>query len=183
MFPIASPLPQFFDVDGSPLSGGSVYFGTAGGNPETAPITVYWDAAGTQPAAQPIKTANGYLMRNGTPAQVYTPSDYSVTVKTRTGALAYYLARSALYSAITDAIAAINNGGVDVVGNVNSFPGIDPTGTNDSTAGLQAFLDACKGKRGYLPAGTYKISAQLTMDPAYAYHVEGAGFNLSLIHI
>ena len=70
------PFPQYFDTDGSPLDGGRLYFGQVNQNPEIAPITVYWDAAGTQPAAQPIETLNGYTYRNGTPAQVYADTDY-----------------------------------------------------------------------------------------------------------
>jgi hypothetical protein len=38
---------------------------------QTAPVTVYWDAAGTIPAAQPLRTVNGYIMRGGTPANVF----------------------------------------------------------------------------------------------------------------
>lgn len=87
MFATSSPFPIYPDLDGSPLDGGSVYFGVANQNPETNPITVYWDSAGTQPAAQPIKTLNGYASRSGTPALIYTAGDYSITVRTRSGKL------------------------------------------------------------------------------------------------
>lgn len=94
MLSIESPLPQFFDLDGSPLDAGSLYFGTAGANPETSPVTVYWDAAGTQPAAQPIKTMNGYAVRSGMPAKVYVTGDVSLTVKDKFGRLVYYSANN-----------------------------------------------------------------------------------------
>ena len=68
---IQNPISIFFDTSGAPLSGGSIYFGSVGQNPETSPITVYWDYAATQPAAQPIKTINGQPARNGMPAMVY----------------------------------------------------------------------------------------------------------------
>ena len=87
----SNPVPMFFDLDGSPLDGGSVYYGTANQNPETAPITVYWDAACTQPVAQPVKTVNGYPARQGTPANVYANSDYSLTVKNKRGSLIIYM--------------------------------------------------------------------------------------------
>ena len=85
MLATESPLPQYFDTDGKPLTGGFLYFGLVNQNPETAATSVYWDAAGTQPAAQPIGTINGYAARNGTPAIVYASGDYSLTVKNRKG--------------------------------------------------------------------------------------------------
>ena len=89
--PISQPFPQFFDLDGSPLDNGSVYFGGANDNPETAPIVAYWDAGLTLPAAQPLKTLNGYLVRNGTPATVFVGVDtYSCTVKNKSGGIVIY---------------------------------------------------------------------------------------------
>ena len=93
MIATQSPFPQYFDLSGAPLDGGLVYFGQPSQNPETAPITVYWDAAGTQPAAQPIRTLRGVPVRNGTPANVYAPeSGYSLTVKDSRGVVIAYLA-------------------------------------------------------------------------------------------
>ena len=69
---LESPFPSFNDTDGSPLNNGYVYVGSANLNPVTDPIPVYWDAALTQPAAQPIRTINGYLSRNGSPGRIYT---------------------------------------------------------------------------------------------------------------
>lgn len=91
----AQPFPLFFDKAGVPLSGGSVYFGQPNQNPETAPVAVYWDAAGTQPAPQPLKTVSGYIVRNGTPALVYINGDYSITVKSKNGALLFYIPSAA----------------------------------------------------------------------------------------
>ena len=88
MLQIASPFQQIFDTDGSPLDNGYLYIGTANANPEVSPISLWWDDAGTIPAAQPIRTQNGYIVRNGTPARVYTSqADYSLTVKNRNGVL------------------------------------------------------------------------------------------------
>lgn len=47
----------------------------------------------------------------------------------------------------------------------------------DVTVPLQAFFDACRGKKGYLPAGTYKKTAQIVMDPQYSYDIEGDGWS------
>ena len=84
---IQNQISFFADVDGSPLDNGYIYFGVANQNPETNPITVYWDSAGTQPASQPIRTLNGLPSRNGTPAMVYSPSDYSCVVRNKKRAL------------------------------------------------------------------------------------------------
>lgn len=85
------------DLDGRPLDAGYVYFGSRDENPETTPVTVYWDAAGTQPAAQPIRTSNGFMVRNGTPALVYVASDYSMTVRNRKRELVLYAPSSAKF--------------------------------------------------------------------------------------
>ena len=87
---LAPPYPIFTDKSGSPLDNGYLYFGTANLNPETNPITVYYDRGFTQPAAQPIRTSNGYVMRNGSPAIIYANSEFSVTVRDKKKALVIY---------------------------------------------------------------------------------------------
>lgn len=87
---VKQPFVQITDLDGSPLQNGNLYFGTPNLNPETNPIAVYWDAAATQPAAQPIKTSNGYPVRNGTIADLYAPNNYSLVARDRKGSLIFY---------------------------------------------------------------------------------------------
>jgi hypothetical protein len=84
-----SPFPVYLDIDGNPLSQGYVYFGVSGSNPETVPQAVYWDEALTIPAAQPLRTLNGFLVRNGTPASVYLSAVYSITVRNKNRVLLY----------------------------------------------------------------------------------------------
>lgn len=91
MTPVVSPIPQYFDLDGAPLDDGRLYFGQPSQNPETAPVVVYWDAAGTQPAAQPIRTRNGYAYRGGSPAQLFSSADFSLSIRNRQGALVAYV--------------------------------------------------------------------------------------------
>ena len=90
MTQVAAPFQQFFDLDGGPLNNGYIYIGTAGANPITSSITLYWDEDATLPAAQPLRTINGYISRAGSPAIVYTnESNYSILVRNSAQALVY----------------------------------------------------------------------------------------------
>lgn len=83
------PFPLFTDADGQPLDDAYIYIGTANQNPVSNPITVYWDAALTITAAQPIRTSGGYPVYNGSPARFYTNSDYSILLRDKNGAFIY----------------------------------------------------------------------------------------------
>lgn len=91
---IGSSFPHFKDSDGGPLDAGYLYFGQPNLNPETNPISVYWDAALTQPAAQPIRTLNGYIVRDGNIANIYVGSNYSITCKNKVGILLFSMGDS-----------------------------------------------------------------------------------------
>jgi parallel beta-helix repeat protein len=52
--------------------------------------------------------------------------------------------------------------------------GIDPTGAADSTVAIQAKLDGAANAQVYLPAGTYKVSATVTVS-AERTHLSGPG--------
>jgi hypothetical protein len=86
---IQPPYPAFAGTDGLPLENGYIWVGTVNLNPQVNPITVYWDAALTIPAAQPIRTLNGYPVYQGTPARFYVGSDYSIQVLDSKGSLVY----------------------------------------------------------------------------------------------
>lgn len=80
----------FTDKNGDPLDAGYLYFGDENQNPETNPIQVYWDYDLTQPAAQPIRTINGYPSRNGSPSTIYANGYFSVTVRNKNSELVIY---------------------------------------------------------------------------------------------
>jgi hypothetical protein len=87
---VTSPFTVFFDRSGDPLDAGYIYVGTAGINPEVSPISVYWDAALTTPAAQPIRTLAGYPSQNGSPGTIIiNQATYSIVVRDKNGALVY----------------------------------------------------------------------------------------------
>ena len=81
--------PIFTDADGQPLEDGYIFIGTANLPPFSNPIQVYWDAALTSPAAQPIRTNGGYPVNAGTPARLYVNSNYSIQVQNKNGSTIY----------------------------------------------------------------------------------------------
>lgn len=120
---IESPFTQYFDLDGSPLDAGYLYFGATGQNPQTNPITVYWDQAGTQPAAQPVRTLNGYPVRSGSPAQIYSPTDYSLDIVNKKSVLVAYSASSLLFNNFLALQTDLQNQIDDLAGEV--IPAVD----------------------------------------------------------
>jgi|688.fasta_scaffold112825_4 hypothetical protein len=86
---IQPTFPIFTGTDGLPLENGYIWVGTVNLNPQVNQITVYWDAALTIAAAQPIRTLNGYPVYQGTPARLYVNSDYSIQVLDSKGSLVY----------------------------------------------------------------------------------------------
>lgn len=169
--------PIFTDIDGQPLEAGYVWIGTANLDPQTNPINVYWDAALTILAPQPIRTLAGYPSRNGTPARLYVNSDYSIRVMNKNG--------SSVYSAPTaterysDAVVSGVNaqsvvydppfvGGVQTNAEewfskairVTDF-GADPTGAVSSVTAFNNAL--ANGGTVYVPSGTYKLDSRVEM--------------------
>ena len=83
-FTTTKPVGQFTDINGKPLDG-QVFFGQPNLDPIANPITVYWDAAGTQPVTQPVVTVGGYPMNGNTRSNVFVNADYSILVRNRNG--------------------------------------------------------------------------------------------------
>jgi hypothetical protein len=107
---IQAPYPAFAGADGQPLENGYIWIGTVNLSPQTNPITVYWDAANTIAAPQPIRTLNGYPSRNGTPARFYVASDYSIQVLDSKGSVVYTSLNDNLSGLGTIASNATGNG-------------------------------------------------------------------------
>jgi len=130
MLQVQSPLQQFFGLSGDPLDDGSIYIGTAGQNPETNPIAVFWDEDGTLPAVQPLKTSNGYLVRSGTPARVYVgTADYSMTARDRKGRVVFNTANVTALSNLEADLASPE--GSSLVGFSHSASPVGGDGTVD----------------------------------------------------
>lgn len=92
---VETPFQNFTGLDGKPLTNGKVYIGQVGTDPTVFAnqIPVFWDEALTIPAAQPLTTSAGYIVRTGTPSRVYVATDYSISVKNASNVLVYYLAQ------------------------------------------------------------------------------------------
>jgi len=172
--------PIFTDIDGQPLENGYVWIGTANLDPQTNPINVYWDAALTIPATQPIRTLAGYPSRSGTPARLYVNSNYSIRVQNRNGS-SVYSAPTATERYNGSVISSINASQVEYTApglgavqvtlqnklqsqviSITDY-GADPTGVADSTTAILAAETARpSGATLVWPQGTYRISADIT---------------------
>ena len=118
---VQPPYPAFAGADGQPLENGYIWIGTVNLSPQTNPIAVYWDAANTISAPQPIRTLNGYPSRNGTPARFYVASDYSIQVLDSKGSVVY----TSLNDNVSgDGFVAVNatGNGVQTIFAVSSVP-------------------------------------------------------------
>jgi len=173
---IQPTFPIFTGTDGLPLENGYIWIGAANLDPQTNPISVYWDAALTIQAAQPIRTLNGYPSRSGTPARIYVNSDYSIRVQDSKGSLVYSAAQATeRYGNIINADGVVYappfTGGVATTVqdklaqtvSVKDFGAVGDGVTDDTTA-IQTAINSSAGNLAvYFPSGTYKITSQVTI--------------------
>jgi hypothetical protein len=174
--------PIFTDIDGQPLEDGFVWVGTTNLDPQTNPIAVYWDAALTLPAAQPVRTLAGYPSNSGTPARLYVNSDYSIRVMNKKGSVVYSA------PAATERYSDVVVGGVNAENVVYNPPFANGTqsnqeqfnsryvsvkdfgavgdGLSDDTAPFQDALN--HGGAVFVPDGTYLISGALSLASSQA---------------
>ena len=88
MTKLSNPTPIFLDRRGALLDAGFIYIGLAGHDPETDPIQLYWDAARTIAAPQPLRTLGGVIVNGANAAFVYmAESDYSMRVRDAGGVI------------------------------------------------------------------------------------------------
>lgn len=91
MLQVVSPYPCFNALDGKPLALGKIYIGEENQDPETHPVTVYYDSGASQVATQPVRTIAGYPDQNGTPAQLWVTGRYSIRVRDNQGQQIFYV--------------------------------------------------------------------------------------------
>ena len=191
---IQPTFPIFTETDGQPLENGYIWIGTANLNPITNPIQVYWDAALTSPAAQPIRTNGGYPVNAGTPARLYVNANYSIQVQNKNGSTVYSaLSATERYSDVV--VTAINAenviydppfvGGVQTnveaklaqTVSVKDFGAVGDGVADDRTA-IQAAFDS-GAKKVYFPTGSYYLGSTATA--INFIDLSALGENLSIV--
>lgn len=191
---IQPTFPIFTETDGQPLENGYIWIGTANLDPQVNPINVYWDAALTISAPQPIRTINGYPSRNGTPGRLYVNSDYSIRVMNKNGSTVYSA------PAATERYSDVVVNGINAEDVVYGAPFVNAVQTNvelklsetisvkdfgavgdgltDDTQAIQYAIDASNGRPILVPAGTYKVTSTLTYQPETYTPVFGAALKI-----
>lgn len=180
--------PIFTDIDGQPLEDGYIWIGVANLAPIGNPINVYWDAALTIPAVQPIRTRGGYPMNSGTPARVYVNSDYSIQVQNKNGSVVYSAPAAterygniitlANLDFVQSGAGAVTRTALAKIRETVSVWDFIPVGTNTATADCQPYFQACidAGHRSiYVPAGNYRIGSTITAPSGTWLQGDGAG--------
>lgn len=87
-----NPFEFFVDTGGTALDSGYIWVGEANKYSPSFPVTAYYDEAMTIPAAMPLRTSNGYVVRNGSPTLLYINGNYSILVQDKTRRQVYYVA-------------------------------------------------------------------------------------------
>jgi len=139
--------PFFTNKNGAPLNNGKIYIGEENKNPITNPIQVYWDEDLTQPAAQPLQTLYGYIIRAGTPSNIYfSEGKYSILSNDNKDSQIFY-------EAVVDGINLVE----ELFVSVKSFSAVGDGVTDDTEAFLAAL--ASGADEIYVPKGRYCCSA------------------------
>lgn len=86
-----NPYELFVDKSGTPLDNGYIYIGMPNVDPRQYPVAIFYDEALTIPAAQPLRTSNGYIVRNGSPSFLYVNGNYSIIVQDKNQEQIYYV--------------------------------------------------------------------------------------------
>jgi hypothetical protein len=187
-----NPFEFFTDTRGDALDAGYIWVGEINKDPRQYPVSVFYDSALTIPAAMPLRTSNGYIVRNGTPTFLYINGNYSILVQDKNHSQIYYVpdflmigndsaVSQAQFNGLSDttdpakgdALIGVKQPVTGAVGrtqhaknaeflSVTDFQGVDPTGVSDSTAGLTLAL--ATGRSLYFPNGDYLVSTPLTMN-------------------
>lgn len=86
-----NPFDFFVDSNGDALDSGYVWIGEPNKYSPAFPVVAYFDEALTIPAAMPLRTSNGYIVRAGTPALLYIDGNYSILVQDKRGRQVFYV--------------------------------------------------------------------------------------------
>jgi hypothetical protein len=185
---VSPAFPIFTDRDGQPLENGYVWIGAANLPPQTNPIAVFWDAALSQPATQPVRTINGYPSNSGSPGRLYVGSDYSLLVQDAKGSLVYSApASTERFGDISSSEVVFVQAGAGAANRTiqdkaREFLSVKDRGAvgngiADDTAAIQLAIN--ESDQVYFPPGTYRITSSLLLSPNK--NIFGAGRRETLI--
>lgn len=185
----------FADLNGLPLDSGSVYIGTANQDPETNPISTYWDSGLTVPAVQPLTVTAGYVVNNGIRAAVYVgQSSYSLRVRNRAGVQVDYVGAAYEYQALlaassgsslvgyqrpnlTGAAARTVQSKASDIFDLRDMDGLDLTGANSMTTLLQAAVDHAIANKVplHVPIGMIALDGPINISDSLSILGESCG--------
>lgn len=194
MLPVEQPFKTYTGLDGKPINNGFVYFGQPDENPITSPVQVFWDAEGTIPALQPLRTKGGYIVRAGTPASVFYDGVYSQLVQDSKGLQVSYARNSENFSVATAVSkyteSLASPGGASLVGfkqkgagallravkdklqesvSVKDFGAVGDGIADDTVAVLAAYTELQSRGGGVLefPRGTYRFYLDVSRNTTF----------------
>ena len=147
MLPVEQSFKPFSGIDGKPLSNGAVYFGLPNQDPIAHPVTVFWEAAGTLPALQPLRTVNGYIVNeSGSAANVFCDGPYSQLVQDSKGRQVFYARTSDEFSIGTKISSFLSSvagaTGATLIGFAASFAGAKTRKLQDKAGDIISVKDA-----------------------------------------
>ena len=187
---IQVPFPVFQGRDGQPLENGYVWIGEPNLNPQTNPVVAYFDAALTIPAAQPLRTLNGYVSRAGTPAQIYVDGvNFSILVQDSKGSMVYNFpngtgisqnASGVVYDpAGTGAVPTTVQTKLRETISVQDFGAVG-NGIADDTSAIQAAVDALTSYQTLTADGHFLISTHINLRKSnVVYDFRAAKFTMT----
>lgn len=136
-----NPYEFFTDTHGDALDSGFIWIGQPSKDPRQYPATAYFDAALTIPAPMPLRTSNGYIVRNGSPSFLYIDGNYSILVQDKKGRQIFYVGDFLM----TGAGSAVSAG--DLFNSSDATKGAGMIGYTrspmaSSTSGLSRYIDS-----------------------------------------
>ena len=136
-----NPFEFFTDTNGDALDSGYIWVGEPNKDPRQYPVTAFYDEALTIPAAMPLRTSNGYIVRNGSPTFLYISGNYSIIVQDKNGRQIFYVPDFLM----TGSGSAISAG--DLFSSTDPAKGAGMVGYTrspmpDSPSGLSNYLDS-----------------------------------------
>lgn len=200
-----NPFEFFTDTNGDALDSGYIYIGEVNKDPRQYPVAIYYDEALTIPAAMPLRTSNGYVVRNGSPTFLYINGNYSIRVEDKKHRQIYYVAdfllvgnsravsvselgassgagmvgwaRNAITSSISDVGGFLNSQPVSVWEKANLAVGYTPGGDPSAWDWAPA-INAILSQYGncQLNRGRFGIASQIVMQPGCILSGVGPGY-------